>query len=89
MKPMRNLIVMEMEQEPEEKKSGGLLLQKPRWAKPQNVGKAIEVGPEVNTVEVGRYYLINPYSVIDTGEKHIKLVRESDILCHIPETKKQ
>lgn len=82
MKPMRDLIVMKISQEPKEKKTeSGLFLQAPKWAKPQNIGEALEVGPEVKTVEAGKHYLINPYSVIDTGDKTIKLVRERDVLC--------
>jgi len=85
MKPMRDLIVIEVNQEPKEKKTeSGLFLQAPRWARPENIGEALQVGPEASSVEVGKHYLINPYSVIDTGDKNIKLVRESDILCEVP-----
>lgn len=83
---MRDLIVIEMNQQEKETQKGGLFYQAPRWAKPTNIGKVIEVGPEVKSAEVGSYYLINPYSVIDTEEKQIKLIREGDILCQIPET---
>lgn len=84
MKPMKNLVVIELNETPEEKVSGGLFIQKPRWAKPDNIGIALALGPDVLTVRVGEHYLINPYAVIDTNEKNIKLIRESDILCHLP-----
>lgn len=83
MKPMRDLVLVEISQEPKEKEKGGLFYQAPRWAKPQNIGKCIETGPNVTTVEAGKYYLINPYSVIDTEDKTIKLVREGDVLCQM------
>lgn len=75
---------MEINEEPKETKKGGLFYQAPRWAKPTNIGKVLEVGPLAEgTVEVGKYYLINPYSVIDTEDKAIKLIREVDILCQM------
>lgn len=88
MKPMRDLIVIEMNTQEKETKKGGLFYQAPRWAKPTNIGKVLEIGPEVRTVEVGQYYLINPYSVIDTEDKQIKLIREGDVLCQTPEAEK-
>lgn len=83
MKPMRDLIVIEMNQEPKEQVKGGLIFQAPKWAKPTNIGKVVEIGPKVQSAEVGKYYLINPYSVIDTEDKATKLVREEDILCQM------
>lgn len=85
MKPMRDLIVIEMNEQEKETKKGGLFYQAPRWAKPTNIGKVVEVGPEVRSVEVGKYYLINPYSVIDTEDKRTKLIREGDVLCQTEE----
>jgi co-chaperonin GroES (HSP10) len=84
MKPLKDLIVIEMQTEQKEKKTAtGFLIQPPRWAKPQNVGKILDKGPEVSTVDVGQDVLINPYACIDTEEKTIKLIREKDILCLI------
>ena len=89
MKPMRDLIVVEINQEPKEQRKGGLLFQAPRWAKPSNIAKVLEIGPDVKSVEVGKYYLINPYSVVDTEDKTIKIVREGDILCQMDEPANQ
>lgn len=83
MKPMRDLIVIELNLQPKEEKKGGLLFQAPKWAKPANVGKVLQKGPEATGVEEGKYYLINPYAVIDTEEKAIKLIRQVDILCEL------
>jgi co-chaperonin GroES (HSP10) len=89
MKPMRDLIVIEMNVQEKETQKGGLFYQAPRWARPTNIGKVVEVGPEVKSAEVGKYYLINPYSVIDTEDKIIKLVREVDILCQMDDPAKE
>lgn len=80
MKPLKDLIVIQM-QEAEEKKMGGLFIQPPKWAKPTNVGKVLQKGPEVSSIAEGDNILINPYAVLDTEEKLIKLVREKDVLC--------
>jgi co-chaperonin GroES (HSP10) len=83
MKPMRDLIVIEINQQPKEEKKGGLFYQAPKWAKPANIAKALQTGPEATGVQEGKYYLINPYAVIDTEDKTIKLIRQSDILCEM------
>lgn len=86
MKPMKDLILIEMNPEEKEKKTeSGLFLAAPRWGKPENIGKVLEVGPLVTTVEKGGYYMINPYGVLDTEQKNIKIAREKDFLCQITE----
>ena len=81
MKPLKDLIVIEMQQPEKEKKVGNLWVQPPRWAKPTNVGKVLQKGPEVTSIAEGDLVLINPYAVLDTEEKFTKLVREKDVLC--------
>jgi len=89
MKPMKDLVIIELnEAEKEKKTEGGLFIAPPLWAKPENIGKVIAVGPDVTTLEVGEYYQINRYAAQDTEEKMIKLLREKDFLCHITQTKK-
>lgn len=87
MKPLKDLILIEMQDEAKEKKVGNLWIQPPKWAKPTNVGKVLDKGSEVTSVAVGDSILINPYAVLDTEEKLIKLVREKDVLCLIEQTK--
>lgn len=82
---MRDLIVLEVMEQEKETKKGGLFYQAPKWAKPQNIGKIKQIGPEVKTIEVNGYYYFNPYAVIDTDDKQTKLIRESDILCQMEE----
>lgn len=89
MQPMRDLIVIKMNLQPKEEKRGGLLFQAPKWAKPSSMGEILQVGPEVKGVEIGDVYLINPYSVIDTEDKEIKIIRESDVLCRVTNNSNQ
>lgn len=82
--PLDNLLVIQLSEESKEKKSeSGFLFQTPKWAKPQNIGKILARGPLVSSLAVDEYVLINPYAVIDTDDKLIKLVREKDVLCRI------
>jgi co-chaperonin GroES (HSP10) len=87
MKPLKDLILIEMQDQAKEKKVGNLWVQPPKWAKPTNVGTVLQKGPEVTSVAEGDSVLINPYAVLDTEEKFIKLVREKDVLCLIEPTK--
>jgi co-chaperonin GroES (HSP10) len=86
MKPLKDLVVIEMLPE-EEKKMGGLFIQPPKWAKPTNMGKVVAKGPEVNSVAIDEIVLINPYAALETEEKSTKLIREKDILCVIDQKK--
>lgn len=87
MKPMKDLILIEMNQVEKEKKTeSGLLFAAPRWGKPEQIGKVLAVGPLVTSVEEGGYYMVNPYAALETEQKDVKLVREKDFLCQITET---
>lgn len=83
MQPFKDLLVVEQLPEPKEKQEGGLWFQPPRWAKPQSIVKVLEVGPLVTIAKKGDVILINPYAVIDTNDKLIKIVREDDALCQL------
>lgn len=88
MKPLRDLLVIEIQEESKEKSSeSGFLFQAPKWAKPQNVARVVAKGPLVNSVSEGELVYINPYAYQDTEDKLIKLIREKDILCQVDETK--
>jgi hypothetical protein len=86
MQPFKDLIVLEMIEEAKEKKVGNLWVQPPKWAKPNSVGKVLDKGPEVSVVDINQTVLVNPYALLDTQEKHIKLIREKDLLCLISPT---
>lgn len=82
MKPLGDVVLLEL-LEQEEEKMGVILIAKPSWAKPQNIGKATAVGNEVSDVIVDRLYYFNPYAVIDTDDPKVKLIRRRDILCEV------
>lgn len=87
MNPLRDLLVIQMEEpEKDQKNSIGLFTPPPKWAKPENVGQVLNKGPLVSSVDVGDYVFINPYAVIDTEVEFIKIVKESDILCQLDKT---
>lgn len=82
MKPLRDLLVIEINQQPaEEQTSSGLYLAKPRWAKPQNMARVLHKGPEVKSVGEGDTILINPYAYQDTDDENVKIIKEKDVLC--------
>lgn len=87
MQPLKDLIVIEMKEADKEKKVGNLWVQPPKWAKPNSIGEVLQKGPEVNSVSVGDRVMINPYAILDTEDKLIKLVREKDVLCLLEKEK--
>lgn len=78
MKPLRDLLLVELETD--ERKSATGLFIKEAWAKPRNQATVVEVGPQVENVHVGQIITINPYAVIDVT-KDQKLIREGDVLA--------
>lgn len=76
-----------MQDQAKEKKVGNLWVQPPKWAKPNSIGTVIQRGPEVSSVAEGDRVMINPYAILDTEEKLIKLVREKDVLCLLDKAK--
>lgn len=86
MQPLKDLIVLEMIEEAKEKKVGNLWVQPPKWAKPNSIGRVLDKGPEVSTVDKDQTVMVNPYALLDTNEKNIKLIREKDLLCLISQT---
>lgn len=87
MQPLKDLIVLEMIEEAKEKKVGNLWVQPPKWAKPNSAAKVLHKGPLVSSVAEGATVMVNPYALLDTQEKNIKLIREKDLLCLIEPTK--
>lgn len=81
MKPLKDLLIVEIQDE--EKRDSGLYVRE-AWAKPKNIAKILEIGPDVEiTFETDELVVINPYAVIDTEDKAVKLIREKDILCRM------
>lgn len=81
MKPLKDLLIVEIQDT--DKRDSGLYVRE-AWAKPKNIAKILEVGPFVSPeFELGELVVINPYAVIDTEEKPVKIIKERDILCRI------
>lgn len=92
MKPLKDLIVIKLDEKPTERKSSaGLFLPQEKWEKPRNIATVVEVGPDVNKgvqstavmITEGKRVVFNPYAVLDTDEENTKLIREKDLLCLI------
>lgn len=82
MKPLRDLLLVEIQ--PEEQRESGLVIRE-AWAKPRNVATVLEVGDTVELVKKGDQVVINPYAVIDTAKKEVKIIKEKDLLCLLPQ----
>lgn len=82
MKPLKDLIVIEIETISDKKTDTGLYLPKDRWGEKENVAviKAIPDGLTA-LLKVGDKVVINPYAVLDTPDKVQKLIRLDDILA--------
>lgn len=79
MKPLKDLLVIKLHEKDSTTSSGFII--KEAWEKPQNIATVVAVGPDVTGIAVDTDVVINPYAVIDTEEKEIKIIREKDILC--------
>ena len=84
MKALHNLIVIKIEDETNKKTATGLVIPKDKWGEKQNIATIVtdhfyEDGEEVLTE--GDRVLINPYAVLDTPEKELKLIKYTDILA--------
>jgi len=83
MKPLKNLIVIEIITAQEKVTVGGLVMPKDKWGEKQNLAEIISISslflePEF---KVGDKVVINPYAILDTPHDTQKLIKESDILA--------
>ena len=88
MKALHNLVVIKIEDKSVEKTAAGLVIPKDKWGEKQNVATIEEINIEVEPGRTGALLpkkgdrvLINPYAVLDTPEKGIKLIAYQDILA--------
>lgn len=83
MKALHNLIVIKIEDETNKKTATGLVIPKDKWGEKQNVAIIEDISIETLPVELktGDRVLINPYAVLDTPEKELKLIKYTDILA--------
>ena len=84
MKALHNLVVIKIEDKSVQKTAAGLVIPKDKWGEKQNVAiietDAVIIDGE-QELEKGDRVLINPYAVLDTPEKDIKLIAYQDILA--------
>lgn len=83
MKALHNLVVIKIEDKSTEKTAAGLVIPKDKWGEKQNVAVIEDISVKTLPVELkqGDRVLINPYAVLDTPEKDIKLISHLDILA--------
>lgn len=81
MKALHNLIVIKIEDKSTEKTAAGLVIPKDKWGDKQNVATIVDVNSFGNSLKAGDKVLINPYAVLDTPEKGIKLIAYQDVLA--------
>ena len=84
MKALHNLVVIKIEDKSTEKTASGLVIPKDKWGEKQNVATIVTehviIDGEEELTKDDRV-LINPYAVLDTPEKDIKLIAFQDILA--------
>ena len=84
MKALHNLVVIKIEDKSVQKTAAGLVIPKDKWGEKQNIATIVSDHVYDNGEEVlteGDKVLINPYAVLDTPEKDIKLIAYQDILA--------
>jgi chaperonin GroES len=82
MKPLRNMVYMELDERPEQTNTGIFISKS--WEDTIVTGTVKAIGPEVKSVKVGDRVMFNPYAYLDIldDERH-KLIPEIDILSHV------
>lgn len=81
MKALHDLVVIKIEEQGNKKTAGGLYLPQDKWGEKGNVAEIIDVHIVDSGIKVGDRVIINPYAVMDTPEKEMKLIKYIDILA--------
>ena len=81
MKALHNLVVIKIEEKGNKKTATGLYLPQDKWGEKQDVAEVVDVNIVDAGFKAGDRVLINPYAVLDTPEKEIKLIKYIDILA--------
>lgn len=84
MKPLKNLIVIEIVKPTQKVTVGGLVMPTDKWGERQDLAEIIALPallPMNLDLKVGDKVVINPYAIIDTPHATQKLIKESDILA--------
>jgi chaperonin GroES len=82
-KPLRDLLLIELD-EVEEKTQSGILVQQ-GWEKTKHTATVLGVGNDVTHAKVGDRIIVNPYALLDSehDEKTYQFMRERDILGRV------
>jgi co-chaperonin GroES (HSP10) len=81
MKALHNLVVIKIEEQGNKKTATGLYLPQDKWGEKGNVAEIVEHSIVDAPFKAGERVLINPYAVLDTPEKDLKLIKYIDILA--------
>lgn len=81
MKALHDLVVIKIEKQGAKKTASGLYLPEDKWGEKENVAEIIDSRIDDADIKVGDRVLINPYAVLDTPEKEMKLIKYIDILA--------
>lgn len=79
-KPLRDLVLIELDQ-PEKETITGILLNK-AWEDAVSSATVLDAGPDASLKKNDRVH-INPYAYIDITGSEFKLIKEGDILGHV------
>jgi co-chaperonin GroES (HSP10) len=79
-KPMGDMHIIKLD-ERNDRTAGGLYI-KEAWESAINSG-TLQGGGEATTLEAGLRVIINPYALIEIGEKNTYLIKEADIVATI------
>lgn len=80
MKALHNLVVIKIEEQGNKKTATGLYLPQDKWGEKDNIAIVENAGTQ-KEIKKGDRVLINPYAVLDTPEKELKLIKFIDILA--------
>ena len=82
MKLLQNLIAITIKAPEEKKTTSGLFIPPDKWGERQDLAyvKTLHDGYK-GKLKAEDLVLINPYAVIDTPDKDLKLIKEEDVLA--------
>jgi co-chaperonin GroES (HSP10) len=80
MQPTKDKVLIRLDEINNVSKSGIIVTK--AWEDARNTGIIEAVGKDVDEVEIMDRVIINPYAVIETADKDVVYVRESDILSY-------
>jgi co-chaperonin GroES (HSP10) len=82
-KPLRDLLLVELDKVAEVSKSGIYMAQ--GWEKTQHTCTVLAVGEKVEGIKVGDRLVVNPYALLDcqVDLEEYQFLRQGDILAYV------